>query len=67
MKTDVEYLEFMWPMRHFLITCGDIERESNIIAVSFCTPVSRELPLIACAIGKGCRGAYWDILRKIEM
>jgi hypothetical protein len=21
MKTDVEYLEFMWPMRHYLITC----------------------------------------------
>ncbi|RJS77642.1 flavin reductase family protein [Methanophagales archaeon] len=57
MKTDVEYLEFMWPMRHFLITCGDIEIESksNIIAVSFCMPVSREPPLIACAIG---RGAY---------
>ena len=55
MKTDVEYLEFMWPMRHFLITCGDIERKSNIIAVSFCMPVSKEPPLIACAIG---RGAY---------
>jgi len=55
MKIDVEYLEFMWPMRHFLITCGDIERKSNIIAVSFCMPVSKEPPLIACAIG---RGAY---------
>ena len=55
MKTDVEYLEFLWPMRHFLITCGDIERKSNIIAVSFCMPVSKEPPLIACAIG---RGAY---------
>lgn len=53
MKTNVEYLEFMWPMRHFLITCGDIERKSNIIAVSFCMPVSKEPPLIACAIGKG--------------
>ncbi len=53
MKTDVEYLEFMWPMRHFLITCGDIEGKSNIIAVSFCMPVSREPSLIACAIGKG--------------
>ena len=52
-KTDVEYLEFMWPMRHFLITCGDIERKSNIIAVSFCMPVSKKPPLIACAIGKG--------------
>lgn len=52
MKTDVEYLEFMWPLRHFLITCGDIERKSNIIAVSFCMPVSKEPPLIACAIGR---------------
>jgi flavin reductase (DIM6/NTAB) family NADH-FMN oxidoreductase RutF len=52
MKIDVEYLEFMWPMRHFLITCGDIEGKSNIIAVSFCMPVSKEPPLIACAIGK---------------
>lgn len=52
MKIDVEYLEFMWPMRHFLITCGEKEGKSNIIAVSFCMPVSREPPLIACAIGK---------------
>jgi flavin reductase (DIM6/NTAB) family NADH-FMN oxidoreductase RutF len=51
-KIEVEYLQFMWPMRHFLITCGDIERKSNIIAVSFCMPVSKEPPLIACAIGK---------------
>ncbi len=52
MKIDVEYLEFMWPMRHFLITCGEIEGRSNIIAVSFCMPVSKEPPLIACAIGR---------------
>ncbi|MBN1227593.1 MAG: flavin reductase family protein [Deltaproteobacteria bacterium] len=52
MKIDVEYLEFMWPMRHFLITCGDIEKRSNIIAVSFCMPVSKKPPLIACALGK---------------
>ena len=52
MKINVEYLEFMWPMRHFLITCGDIKGKSNIIAVSFCMPVSKEPPLIACAIGK---------------
>jgi len=52
MKIDVEYLEFMWPMRHFLITSGDIKGKSNIIAVSFCVPVSKEPPLIACAIGK---------------
>jgi flavin reductase (DIM6/NTAB) family NADH-FMN oxidoreductase RutF len=55
MKTDVEYLEFMWPMRSFLITCGDIKGKSNIIAVGFCMPVSKEPPLIACAIG---RAAY---------
>ncbi len=52
MKIDVEYLQFMWPMRHFLISCGDINAKSNIIAVSFCMPVSKEPPLIACAIGK---------------
>ena len=52
MKVDVEYLQFMWPMRHFLITCGDISDRSNIIAASFCMPVSKEPPLIACAIGK---------------
>jgi flavin reductase (DIM6/NTAB) family NADH-FMN oxidoreductase RutF len=52
MNVDVEYLEFMWSMRHFLITCGDIEGKSNIISVSFCMPVSKEPPLIACAIGK---------------
>jgi flavin reductase (DIM6/NTAB) family NADH-FMN oxidoreductase RutF len=55
MKTDVEYLEFMWPMRHYLITCGDMKSKANIIAISFCMPVSKEPPLIACAIG---RGAY---------
>jgi flavin reductase (DIM6/NTAB) family NADH-FMN oxidoreductase RutF len=52
MKPDVEYLEYMWPMRHFLITSGDIEGKSNIIAVSFCMPVSKDPPLIACAIGR---------------
>jgi flavin reductase (DIM6/NTAB) family NADH-FMN oxidoreductase RutF len=52
MKVDAEYLEFMWPMRHFLITCGEIGGKSNIIAISFCIPVSKEPPLIACAIGK---------------
>ena len=55
MKVDVEYLEFMWPMRHFLITCGDVREGANIIAVSFCMPVSKRPPLLACAIG---RGAY---------
>lgn len=50
-KTDAEYLEYMWPMRHFLITYGDIQKEANIIAVSFCMPVSKVPPMIACAIG----------------
>jgi flavin reductase (DIM6/NTAB) family NADH-FMN oxidoreductase RutF len=52
MKVDVEYLEFMWPMKSFLITCADARGKSNIIAVSFCMPVSKEPPLIACAIGR---------------
>jgi len=51
-KIDVEYLEFMWPMRHFLITCGEVAGKSNIIAISFCMPVSKEPPLVACAMGK---------------
>jgi len=55
MKTNVEYLELLWPMRHYLITCGDFASKANIIAVSFCMPVSKEPPLIACAIG---RSAY---------
>jgi flavin reductase (DIM6/NTAB) family NADH-FMN oxidoreductase RutF len=55
MNTDVEYLEFLWPMRHYLVTCGDLPSKANIIAISFCMPVSKEQPLIACAIG---RGAY---------
>lgn len=50
-KTDVEYLRYLWPMRHFLITCGTIDRP-NIIAVSFCMPVSRIPPMVACAIGQ---------------
>ena len=50
MKTDVEYLEYFWPMRHYLITCGR-EDHANIIAVSFCMPVSRVPPMVACAIG----------------
>lgn len=62
MKVDVEYLEFMWPMRHFLLTCGDIEERSNIIAVSFCMPVSKEPPLIACAIGKNSFSA--ELIKK---
>ena len=52
MFTNVEYLEFMWPMRHYLITCGDIKNKSNIIALSFCMPVSNEPPLAAIAVGE---------------
>ncbi len=51
-KIDVEYLEYMWPMRHFLITCGVIQEKMNIIAVSFCMPVSNIPPMLACAIGQ---------------
>lgn len=50
-KVEVDYLRFLWPMRHFLVTCGTADRP-NIIAVSFCMPVSREPPLLACAIGR---------------
>ena len=32
MKKDVEYLEYLWPMRHYLITCGEMGGEANIIA-----------------------------------
>ncbi|MDD3643653.1 MAG: flavin reductase family protein [Candidatus Krumholzibacteria bacterium] len=53
MKIDVEYLEFMWPMRHFLITCGAIGERPDIVAVSFCMPVSKEPPMLACAIATG--------------
>lgn len=52
-KIDVEYLEFLWPMRHFLITCGAVKDKSNIITLSFVMPVSKRPPLIACAIGRG--------------
>lgn len=50
-KTHTEYLKYLWPMRHYLVTCGDRGR-TNIIAVSFCMPVSREPPMVACAIGQ---------------
>ncbi len=52
---DMEYLEPMWPMRTYLVTCGNVQGKANVIAVSFCMPVSKEPPLVACAIG---RGAY---------
>lgn len=52
MKTDVNFLEYLWPMRHYLVTCGETYFNSNIISVSFCMPVSKEPPLIAIAVGK---------------
>ncbi len=52
MKIDVEYLEYLWPMRHYLITCGEIGGRANIITLSFCMPVSRDPPLAAIAVGK---------------
>ncbi|MDD8020900.1 MAG: flavin reductase family protein [Acidobacteriota bacterium] len=51
MKVEVEYLEFMWPMRHYLITSGDSGGKNTIAAVSFCLPVSKQPPLVACALG----------------
>ena len=51
-KIEVEYLEYMWPMRHFLITCGTMQGEKNIITVSFCMPVSKTPPMLVCAIGQ---------------
>lgn len=50
-KIQTAYLKYLWPMRHYLVTCGS-EARSNIIAVSFCMPVSKEPPMIACAIGQ---------------
>jgi flavin reductase (DIM6/NTAB) family NADH-FMN oxidoreductase RutF len=52
MKTDVEYLEFLWPLRTYLITCGDIALKANIIAVSFCMPAAGQPPQLVCSIGR---------------
>jgi len=52
MKVDVEYLEFLWPLRTYLITCGDIASKANIIAVSFCMPAAGQPPQLVCSIGK---------------
>ena len=49
---DTEYLEHLWPMRTYLISCGESGAQADIIAVSFCMPVSKEPPLVACAIGR---------------
>jgi flavin reductase (DIM6/NTAB) family NADH-FMN oxidoreductase RutF len=50
-KIDTEYLKYFWPLRHYLITCGHPDRP-NIIAVSFAMPVSKDPPMVACAIGQ---------------
>jgi flavin reductase (DIM6/NTAB) family NADH-FMN oxidoreductase RutF len=52
MRVTTAYLKYLWPMRHYLLTCGEAPRV-NIIAVSFCMPVSKEPPMVACAIGRG--------------
>lgn len=50
-KIRVDYLKYFWPMRHYLVTCGG-GGPANILAVSFCMPVSKQPPMIACAIGQ---------------
>jgi len=50
-KIDTEYLKYFWPMRHYLVTCGS-GKSANIIAISFCMPVSKEPPMVACGIGR---------------
>ncbi len=50
-KIETEHLKYFWPMRHYLVTCGS-SGQANVIAVSFCMPVSREPPMVACAIGQ---------------
>ncbi|MBD3369018.1 hypothetical protein GF402_01490 [Candidatus Fermentibacteria bacterium] len=62
-KMDTEYLEYLWPMRHYLVTCGD-EQQPNIIAVGFCMPISREPPMVACAIGKQAHST--QLIRQTE-
>lgn len=50
-KTQTDYLKYFWPIRQYLVTCGRNE-QVNIIAVSFCMPVSKEPPMVTCAIDK---------------
>jgi len=52
MKVDVEYLKYFWPMRHYMISCGSFGGEKNIITLSFCMPVSKKPPLVACTVGR---------------
>jgi len=52
MKVDIEYLEFLWPIKTYLITCGNAALKANIIAISFCMPAAGQPPQIVCSIGK---------------
>jgi len=52
LKVDVEYLEFLWPLKTYLITCGDASSRANVIAVSFCMPAAGQPPQVVCSIGK---------------
>ncbi len=52
MKVDVEYLEFLWPIKTYLITCGNMAAKANIVVVSFCMPAAGQPPQVACSIGK---------------
>lgn len=61
MRKDTDYLEFLWPMRHYLVTSG-FQEKTNIIAVSFCMPVSKEPPLVAVAIGP--KSYSYDLINK---
>lgn len=63
MKVDAEYLEYMWPMRRYLVTCGDVGKKSNIIALSFVMPVSKKPPMIAIAVGK--KAYSLELIRQI--
>ena len=60
-KFEVDYLKYFWPMRHYLVTCGSGSL-ANIIAVSFCMPVSRQPPMVVCAIGQAMHSC--EIIRR---
>jgi len=62
-KIETEYLKYFWPMRHYLVTCGSTSRP-NIISISFCMPVSREPPLISCAVGR--KAWSCELIRRTE-
>lgn len=52
MKIDVEYLEFMWPLKTYLITSGNIDNRANIASVGFCMPAAGQPPQVVFSIGK---------------